>query len=1122
MAYPDICLGIDIGSITVKLVAYDTTARTLLWSGYRRHHARQHETVLILLTEVRAALQLPADVPVAVTGSGAQQASEQSGIPYVQEVNALMRAVRILHPDARSIIELGGEDAKMVSIDPLENGEVALLPVMNEKCAAGTGSMIDRMTARMDLTPAQAAAIGYRPGSRHPIAAKCGVFAETDIVGLLKNGVAREELLCALFEAIVQQNLSTLSRGRTPLPRTLLLGGPHEFYPGLAQCWRHRLEELWNARGIEPMGDMESSVVVPEHALFLPAIGAILEQAVTNDAPCAMQDAAERLRLATGNRNAKLPSRIAFDSEEERTTFTGKYSPPDFIPPDLSGRGRVRVHLGLDCGSTSIKAVLLSEDFEVLRKDFAFATHDPIDDARRMIRRLCESVRADGAEPEIVSLGTTGYAKDILAAVLRADIAVVETISHKESACLYHPRADVICDVGGQDIKVLLLQHGNVVDFRLNTQCSAGTGYFLQTVADRFDTSIYRFADEALSAAHAPEFSAGCTIFLQSDIVNFMRAGYAPAEIMAGVTQVLPVNIWVYSARLYDLPSAGQVFVLQGGTQRNLAAVRAQVQYIEAAFEGSGRMPDIRIHPHPAEAGAIGCALIAARKRKENNSASWIGPELLEQIEYETEQSDNTRCRGCGNRCARTMLHTRFRSGSAEGSSSDAPRETIIIARCERGRTDDANEQRRIRILERERDSLAPNYPHLQQEAFFSPSWIASQMRSVFGREVLPVSGTKGTAGMMDAHSAREGEGPRICIPRVMNFHAYAPLFISWFLAMGIREEDILISPATTRAMSSTGTARATIDPCFPAKICFAHVDALLRMVRSSDRPSWLFFPAILRLPGLITDAVDSMTCTVAAVLPEVVNAAYTLEIDEFARHGSRFLHPFLSLETLENFSSTMATCFAPLLGASRKNFRRAAELAWTTQEHCMHAMQAGALETLSMLERERRMGVVLLGRSYHADRGLNHGVLEAFQEMGFPLFTAETLPRDAALLVRLFGEEDAGAVRDVWPNPFSENSGRKMWAAKYAARHPNLLAVELSNFKCGHDAPTYSLVREIFRAAGKPYFSFLDLDENTPQNTLNIRIETIRHFMEAWCRERGFVSPLTIPTEEACLQIAE
>ncbi|MCZ7558099.1 MAG: acyl-CoA dehydratase activase-related protein [Bacteroidia bacterium] len=1101
MKAQSVFIGIDIGSITVKVVAYDTASRVLLWNGYRRHHARQLDTAVQLLADVHAALSLPPHTPVAVTGSGAQQAAGQEDLPYVQEVNALMRAVRTLHPQARSVIELGGEDAKMVSIDLLDNGETGMLPVMNEKCAAGTGSMIDRMMARMDLTPEQATGIAYRPGARHPIAAKCGVFAETDVVGLLKSGIAREELVCALFEAIVQQNLATLARGRTPLPQVLLLGGPHLYYPALVQCWKHRLSDLWRARGIEYSAENESAVLVPAYALFLPAIGAVLELERLGKCNEQTESIEERLRRASMRDTGKLRSRIAFASDKEYRDFAQRYTPEEFHAPDLSRQAVVRVHLGIDCGSTSIKGVLLDESMQVLRKDFSFATHDPIEDARRMLFRLRESVEEQGAGLEILSVGTTGYAKDVLAAVLHSDISVVETIAHKEAAHAYFPDADVICDVGGQDIKVMLLREGSVADFRLNTQCSAGTGYFLQTVADRFDTSIYRFAEEALAVEYAPEFSAGCTIFLQSDIVNFMRAGYTAGEIMAGVTQVLPVNIWVYSARIYDLPSAGRVYVLQGGTQRNLAAVRAQVQYIKDAFSYSGLEPVVHVHPHPAEAGAIGCAMLAAAEAAGSGGSGWVGFEALGTLHCETEQSERTRCRGCANRCARTIIRVHSAQAGWECGG-----ETLIIAPCERGRTDDALVARRILLQEKERNIQAPNFAREMEEMVFSPKYIAQELRQMYGNsDAAPEDGVI---------------PPGLCIgiPRVLNFYSYAPLFIAWFLALGFREDQIRISRSTTRRMSSTGTARATMDPCFPAKICFAHIEELLREGEACGGESWIFFPAILRLPGAIADSVDSMTCTVTAVMPEAVNAAYMLEGNDFARRGARYLHPFLSMESLKAFSATMASSFETLLPFSRGSFRQAAERAWALQEQVMRTIRSRARATLESLEAERKVGLVLLGRPYHADNGLNHGVLEALHRMGFPLFTAETLPRDEEILERLFGGHEQ-SVRDVWPNPYSENSSRKMWAAKYAARHPNLLAVELSNFKCGHDAPTYSVVRDIFQAAGKPFFSFLDLDENTPRNTLNIRIETIQHFLKQWCGKRNFLPPQLKQKEAVCVQ---
>lgn len=1040
---------------------------------------------------------LPGRLPLVVTGSGAQQVAENGELPYAQEVNALVHAVLALHPSARTVIELGGEDAKMVSIDVYGAGERNILPVMNEKCAAGTGSMLDRMLARLEMSPEEVATCRYSAGSHHPIAAKCGVFAETDIVGLLKNGVPREAILAALYDAIVQQNITTLAHGRTPLPQVLLLGGPHLYHPGLVRCWRYKLHELWERRGVV-VGEAEP-IIVPEFTVYLPAIGAVLaaKQRYGTVPPTATPE--EALRRGMDAVVRKNPSRLAFASDREYRAFIRKYTPANSFATIVERR-ELRAHLGIDCGSTTVKAVLLDEHFQVLRKEFAFATPDPIQDVRGLLRRLIAGVHSSEAELNILSVGCTGYAKDMLAPLLKPDVSVVETIAHKEAATLYFPNADVVCDVGGQDIKIMLLRQGTVTDFRLNTQCSAGTGYFFQTVAERFGVGIEDFSRHALEAAYAPEFSAGCTIFLQSDIVNYMRTGYTAAEIMAGVTQVLPVNIWVYAARLFNLAEAGTEFVLQGGTQRNLAAVRAQVLHIEAAFEHCGRAPIIHVHPHPAEAGAIGTALLAANARRSSQASGWIGFEALEALRYSSEQSDATRCGRCDNRCARTFIHVIDYSQGNLGNEGP----TLIVAPCEKGRQVASSHglgMVSVRDAKTERD--IPNFAARLERHVYSVSNIHSIMHDL------------GQALSTDTTSIPEGT--RILFPRVLNHSLYAPTFIAWFLALGFGEEQLLLSPRSTRAMSSEAMARATIDPCFPAKIAFAHIEALLHEAACHEGKQWLFHPAILRIPADIDDAVDSMTCTVAAVMPEVVHAAFTMEGDTFRRNHAEFLRPFLSMENEESFAACMTGFFASRIHASDKDFRRAANTAWRVQAELMRRIQAEARDCLLRLEAESRLGVVMLGRPYHMDRALNHGVLDALHAMHVPIFTAETLPRDAETLRCVFGAEAPRCVRDVWPNPYSENSSRKIWAAKYVARHPNLIAVELSSFKCGHDAPTYSIVRDILAAAGKPLFSFLDLDENTPRSSLNIRVETIGHFLRKWCCERGVMLPACPEKEELC-----
>src|SRR5262249_31260045 len=270
---------------------------------------------------------------------------------------------------------------------------------------------------------------------------------------------------------------------------------------------------------------------------------------------------------------------------------------------------------------------------------------------------LHRQVVEQGCTLEVLGVGTTGYAKDILKDVVAADVALVETVAHTQAGLHFYPDTDVIVDVGGQDIKLIILKNGQVKDFKLNTQCSAGNGYFLQSTAVGFGYPVEEFADIAFSARGMPEFGYGCAVFMQSDIVDFQRQGWAPEEIMAGLANVLPKNIWLYVSQIPNLVKLGTKFVLQGGTQHNMAAVKAQVDFIESRFKGASVKPEINVHKFCGEAGAIGCAVEAHRLYTQQGvRTKFIGVEKIAQIQYRTTRDESTRCYFCKNKCLRTFL----------------------------------------------------------------------------------------------------------------------------------------------------------------------------------------------------------------------------------------------------------------------------------------------------------------------------------------------------------------------------------------------------------------------------------------------------------------------------------
>src|SRR6185312_1504075 len=319
--------------------------------------------------------------------------------------------------------------------------------------------------------------------------------------------------------------------------------------------------------------------------------------------------------LDVGRREEKLKSggKGLVESPEALAEFRGQFRRVPFQPAAFPAGATIQGFLGLDGVSTSTKVALLDDHRQVLAKVYQLSKGNPIQDTIEVIGELRRRVEEQGAKLEILGVGTTGYAKDILKDVLHADVALVETVAHTESAMLFYDDPHVIVDVGGQDIKLIVLKDGRVKDFKLNTQCSAGNGYFLQSTAESLGIKVDEYSDIAFSANQMPVVGYGCAVFMQSDIVNFQRQGWAAKEILAGLAAVLPKNIFLYVASIPNLAKLGTRFILQGGTQKNLAAVKAEVDFVKSHFRSDQAEAEVIVHEHCGESGAIGAAVEAMR-----------------------------------------------------------------------------------------------------------------------------------------------------------------------------------------------------------------------------------------------------------------------------------------------------------------------------------------------------------------------------------------------------------------------------------------------------------------------------------------------------------------------------
>ena len=1100
-----IAIGMDVGSTTVKAVVVDPDTLSILWSDYQRHETRQPEKVQELLVHIGEAFPDADDIEIYVTGSGSSPLAPPLGARFVQEVNAVTLAVEKLHPDVQAVVELGGQDAKIImfrdQIQPDGTRQRQVTTSMNDKCASGTGATIDKCLIKVGMAQSEMAGLVFDPTRLHHVAAKCGVFAETDIVNLVKSGIPSGEIMNSLADAIVHQNLSVLTRGSTLRPKVLLLGGPNTYLPFLVECWRMRIPETWEQRSFEwdRSIPVEQLIFTPPNAQYYAAYGAVVFGLSDRKADVSAKYAGlDGLKsYMSDGRGARLAATAAgplVKSKEELDEFVLEYTLPVFEDRFFAAGEIVRGVIGLDGGSTSSKAVLVGEDGTVLAKSYRLSKGNPIQDTKDILAELKARVEAHGATLECMGFGATGYAANVLEESVKADVNIVETVAHMMSAISVYPDTDVICDIGGQDIKVLFLREGpdggrDVKDFRLSNQCSAGNGMLLQAMADQFGVKLQDYSDVAFSADLSPKFSYGCAVFLDADRVNFQKEGFQAAEMLSGLAQVLPKNVWQYVVQVPRLAQFGRVFVLQGGTQRNLAAVKAQVDYIKA------RVPDavVRVHPHCGEAGALGAAMETLRVVKRRGTSTFIGVDAAINLEYVAKNDEETRCHFCPNNCSRTFIDTKTPDGRTSRYISGFS--------CEKGTVES---KEALKELSHRRGDLRKKHPNLVQEEaelayrhFFKPAALPAEGTSKRDVEVrwlplLRVARKAFQRGFKRSHV--DLSGVKIGMPRVLNMFSVAPFFRTFFETLGLPSHNLIWSEFTTEEMWSEGGRYGSIDPCFPSKVTQSHIHELLFHAHKDRRRgplNYLYYPCMTHIPSWVEGTMDNATCPIVAGSPNVLKAAFTKETDFFAKAGVEFIDKSISFNEPILLKQRMFETWGARLGVTEDEVEFAVDQGFAALEAFNRILEEKGRSILEQVERENRVAILMIGRPYHNDPGINHSIPEEFQILGYPILSMRSVPKDPIWLGRFFGKDKPLDINDVWPENYSANSSQRVWAARFAARHPHVALLDLSSFKCGHDAPTYGIVEKIVSTAKVPYSALHDIDANKPSGSIAIRVKT-------------------------------
>ena len=633
-------VGIDVGSTTVKIVVMNQDLE-VLYSTYKRHFSDTKNTVCECLEELVKKFA-DYDMTIALTGSGALSVSEFLGLPFIQEVVACKRTVEKYIPQTDVVIELGGEDAKIIYFGK------SIEQRMNGTCAGGTGAFLDQMATLLNTTTPGLNELAKNYNTIYPIASRCGVFAKTDIQPLLNEGAAKEDIAASIFQAVVNQTISGLACGRPIRGKVAFLGGPLSY-----------LSEL-RKRFIETLSLTDDEIIVPEDAHLLVAKGATLDSVQYN--PISIEKLKSKIELLKNYHDTASDSlKPLFTIENEYKEFKERHSKHNVPKRDLE-KFSGDCFIGIDAGSTTSKIVLIDEEANLLYSSYKNNEGKPLQTVIGMLKELYSVLPKKAV---IRYAGSTGYGEKLIQTALNLEIGEIETIAHYTAAKKFMPNATSIVDIGGQDMKYIKIKNGAVDNIMLNEACSSGCGSFIETFAKSLNLSIEEFVEEAIKSNRPVDLGSRCTVFMNSKIKQAQKEGYTVGDISAGLSYSVIKNAIQKVMKIRDVETLGDSIVVQGGTFYNDAVLRA----FELIVGKEVIRPDIA-----GLMGAYGIACLAKDEFDLNNDKKYVS-RISKNEELDNLQVTvvHTRCHGCENNCLLTI--NEFSSGKRFISGN----------RCERG-----------------------------------------------------------------------------------------------------------------------------------------------------------------------------------------------------------------------------------------------------------------------------------------------------------------------------------------------------------------------------------------------------------------------------------------------------
>ncbi len=808
-------MGLDVGSTTAKIAVMDDCG-ALVYSRYERHNARVNELVKAFLGDIAKQLG-DIRLSVCVTGSVGMATAELLQAMFVQEVVAATVFARNRHPEAKALIDIGGEDAKVVFF----NGKSTELR-MNGNCAGGTGAFIDQMAVLMGCDNNRMSELAMQSTCVYPMAARCGVFAKTDIQNLMARNLPEADIAASIFHSIAVQTVTSLSHGCDFSAPVLLCGGPLTFLPALRKAFADYLQM--------PSGDF----IVLKEGNLIPAMGCAIRAAEGK----AVQLSDLQSAFVSNNHGRKAsPATSACCAAKKENAAAVQPLPPLFAdqtehaewlqrkqchatPVRTMRNGVERVVLGIDSGSTTTKIIAVraegDEKGQIVFADYSMNLGYPIGAVEKGLQRMRSAARLAGADLQIVGSCATGYGEELIKTAFGLDDGIIETIAHYRAAEKLMPDVSFILDIGGQDMKAIFVEHGTVVRMELNEACSSGCGTFIQTFAKNLGYDLNDFARLACSAGKPCDLGTRCTVFMNSKVKQVLREGASVADIAAGLSYSVVRNCLYKVLKLRGNDNLGNKIVVQGGTMKNDSVVRA--------FELLTHTETVR-SDMPEMMGAYGCALHALREAERNGSSpatARTADDLLRLSAYDTRL---LHCKGCENQCAVTTYNfgdnRRFYSGN----------------KCER--------------------------------VFNNKGPQAIKGENIFEEKgYIPQDGILLASQIPDAPSSGK---VRIGIPRALNMYEDWPFWFTLFREAGF--EVVLSSESTFGRYESALNTVMSDNICFPAKLAHSHIKEL-----DESDVSFIFMPYVVFERQDDERNTNSYNCPIVSAYSDVIRSAMPLK----------------------------------------------------------------------------------------------------------------------------------------------------------------------------------------------------------------------------------------------------